>query len=161
MENVPGFKTQYEGEILNFYLTLKILPSYSVYHSLISASNNGIPQNRKRLFVVGIRNGKGFQFPTGSKDLKITVDEAISDLPSISDDWRISKMRYSKFNRLSSYQAHLSDSSEYVYNNICRISNIHAKRAFKFLKPSQRLSEIDQEVFKTLEISKLFKSKII
>ena len=34
-------------------------------------------------------------------------------------------------------------------------------KGFKFLKPSQRLSEIDQDVFKTLEISKLFKSKII
>ena len=161
MENVPGFKTQYEGKIFDEFLSNFKNSSYSIYHSLISASNNGIPQNRKRLFVVGIRDGTGFQFPSGSQDLKITVDEAISDLPSISDDWRISKMKYSKFNQLSNYQILLRNSSEYVYNNICRISNIHAKRAFKFLKPSQRLSEIDQEVFKTLEISKLFKSKII
>ena len=61
MENVPGFQTQYEGSSLkNFYLTLKIL--HSVYHSLISASNNGIPQNSKGYLLLALEMEKDFNF---------------------------------------------------------------------------------------------------
>ena len=47
---------------------------------VITASDYGVPQNRRRAVFVGLANGKEFQFPEPYKMEKITSFEALSDL---------------------------------------------------------------------------------
>ncbi len=66
---------------------------YSVTAEVLCAADYGVPQLRKRLFIVGLKGNKKFQFPkpthfAESKNLKIfqsenyvTVGDVISDLP--------------------------------------------------------------------------------
>jgi DNA (cytosine-5)-methyltransferase 1 len=54
---------------------------YTINHEILDASNYGIPQSRKRVFFIGIKNNK-FIFPD-KFDQKISTKEALSDLPTI------------------------------------------------------------------------------
>ncbi|MBD2465603.1 DNA cytosine methyltransferase [Oscillatoria sp. FACHB-1407] len=61
---------------------LKIYPGYRVYYRVLVASQYGVPQIRKRLFIVGVREDLDVEyvFPRPSRHNPISVEEAISDL---------------------------------------------------------------------------------
>jgi DNA (cytosine-5)-methyltransferase 1 len=101
VENVPGMKS---GEDFNTFYRQMIIDfenagiknggaGYRVKEKILLASDYGVPQNRKRLILIGTRNDieiePSFPIPTHTKNpLKdknllphITLKEAISDLP--------------------------------------------------------------------------------
>ena len=57
-------------------------PGYKIQHIVLNALDYGVPQQRKRLFIVGFRNDLDieFKFPGMLCDHFVTVEEAISDL---------------------------------------------------------------------------------
>ena len=57
-------------------------PGYSINYQILTASEYGVPQIRKRLFIVGVRKDLNleYKFPKPSKNKVVTVEEAISDL---------------------------------------------------------------------------------
>ncbi|KAI9092387.1 S-adenosyl-L-methionine-dependent methyltransferase [Phlyctochytrium arcticum] len=68
LENVPRFKTYMKGEKFNNLLVeLNKDDEYSIHHAILNTKDYGIPQNRRRLYIVGIRKDfqtKPFEFPT-------------------------------------------------------------------------------------------------
>jgi len=53
---------------------------YSIYQDILNASDYGIPQTRRRLFVVGIRNdldSNNFNFPPQKKELKFYMQDLL------------------------------------------------------------------------------------
>lgn len=170
MENVPGFKTKYKGKIFNDLISFfenYNNGEYILKDAYLQSEEFGIPQKRKRLFVVGYKKEYKFNFPlpTHTNDLLgknyITVDEAIGDLPNIEDNWRIDEMPYSKYENLSQYQRDMRGELSTVRNNICRVSNTQAKEMFRELLPGQKYIELDDEIRNNLEFEKSFNSKII
>jgi DNA (cytosine-5)-methyltransferase 1 len=97
IENVPGMKS---GKEFNNFFENMIREfeevGYRVKYETLLASNYGVPQNRKRIIIIGTRSDieiePNFPTPTHSKDnnliLKpyITLKDAISDLPEDYDD---------------------------------------------------------------------------
>ena len=65
----------------------------NISSSIIWASDYGVPQNRNRFFMVGNRLGIDFKFPKKHK-VKITVDEAIGDLPSLHNGEMVDEAPY-------------------------------------------------------------------
>ncbi|MCM1145800.1 MAG: DNA cytosine methyltransferase [Lachnoclostridium sp.] len=66
---------------------------YPASMQVVNAADYGVPQRRKRVFIVGLKNGKEFTFPeaTHNEDgdgLKkyVSVTEALGDLPAAIDD---------------------------------------------------------------------------
>lgn len=87
MENVPNMASMSGGRILASIVEEFEGLGYSVTHRILLASDYGVPQNRKRLFLVGTRFGKLFEFPvptTTEAAEKVTTAQAISDLPADS-----------------------------------------------------------------------------
>lgn len=84
MENVPNILSIGSGavreEILKDFSDL----GYTVEYRILTASDFGVPQNRRRAIFVGFRNGHHFIFPEPLRSDKITAEEAISDLPEQS-----------------------------------------------------------------------------
>ncbi|GAA6320874.1 DNA cytosine methyltransferase [Thomasclavelia ramosa] len=78
-ENVRGLKTHDKGK------TWKIMQKtfddlgYSIYQDVLNAADYGVPQNRRRLLVVGIRDdiqlSSEMQFPPEKKELKFTLHD--------------------------------------------------------------------------------------
>ena len=63
LENVPGLATLYKGKAKEAIIKEFTDLGYTINAEVLYAPNYGIPQIRKRLFFVGLRNGMKFEFP--------------------------------------------------------------------------------------------------
>ena len=84
LENVKGLTTlmggMFKEDIYNRFSAL----GYTVVYKIINAAHYGVPQNRERVFFVGIKDRK-FEFPNGNSDELVTCSDALSDLPIINE----------------------------------------------------------------------------
>ena len=144
MENVPNLlnaKTE-EG-----FLVIDIIKNeidklgYSAYIKLLNAQDYGVPQNRKRLIIIGSKKEINEPFPKPtfglkndlfSYDLKPyrTVWEAISDLPDIEAREGGEVLNYTKLPE-NEYQEFVRLGSKFVYNH--KAMN-HSKRIVERFK---------------------------
>lgn len=91
MENVEGMLTTANGNFIVEAIDRMINLGYTLCMKKVYMHEYGIPQRRKRVIVVGNREGKYFQFPkttchaTGFryKDGLISLQDAIGDIESI------------------------------------------------------------------------------
>lgn len=91
MENVEGILTTAKGEYVVECVKKMIDLGYSVYLKKVYLQEHGVPQRRKRVIIVGNREGKAFKYPapldkaTGSiyRNCSFTLKDAISDLENI------------------------------------------------------------------------------
>lgn len=176
IENVPNFITKYKGRIFN--TAVEIIENigkddnngegiYIVEKpvQVVNAVYYGVPQTRRRMMLVAHKkNNITFQYPKpthyydqAEKDRKnltpcTTVEDAIADLPIITDNWRISEMPYSKNNNLSDYQLLMREkgNGKTVKNNICRMSNERAKRVFPHMKQGSKYMDLPPEIRRIL-----------
>ena len=72
-ENVPGILTHDGGKTWEVIKSVFDELGYKIYHSILNSVNYGIPQDRKRLFVIGFKdNSVSFSFPENEK-LELTM----------------------------------------------------------------------------------------
>jgi DNA (cytosine-5)-methyltransferase 1 len=91
VENVAGMTRSGHLHLLQNQLTRFRLAGYRVEHKLLHATDFGVPQERTRLFFVGIRSdiGMRYQFPEATHSTApidgvetcSTIRDAIGDLP--------------------------------------------------------------------------------
>ena len=85
IENVPGMATMYDGQVKEEVLRRFRNMGYNVECKILCAADYGVPQVRKRLIYMGVRNDIGkpvFPEPILTSDKYITCREALDDLPS-------------------------------------------------------------------------------
>ncbi len=92
-ENVEGFMHFENGKILNLVEQCFHDMGYQVKHRVLWASDYGVPQRRNRFFMVGNRLGINFCFPE-PLGTKITVDDAIGDLPDLRNGQMDASLSY-------------------------------------------------------------------
>lgn len=58
---------------------------YKIKYKVLKASDFGVPQNRERVFIVGVRNdiNKEWSFPTPTRTNTLSIKDAIDDLPEL------------------------------------------------------------------------------
>jgi DNA (cytosine-5)-methyltransferase 1 len=115
MENVAGLKTLDKGSILNCIVTECRSLGYVVEPYLLNAADFGVPQLRRRLFIVGNRLGLSVLQPNPThgpgKRPWVTVQQAIADLPLQKNGAGLDYRAYPHFSqrffrtRLSQYQS--------------------------------------------------------
>lgn len=77
LENVRGLLTHDSGKTFKTIQDHITALGYSLYYSILKASDYGVPQNRPRLYMVGFRdNTLKFTFPEPVK-LKITMSDIL------------------------------------------------------------------------------------
>ena len=129
IENVPGLKWMQEGKVLASIVMKLEEMEYSITVLNLRAEEFGVPQRRRRIFIIGNRSGKKVDSPSPlfapilrgktREDVKlgndetpspVCVAEAISDLPSIKSgdgddlieyDWKWTKTDYQRLMRES------------------------------------------------------------
>lgn len=108
LENVKGMVNWQGGIVLReienmFADRLETGERYVVQHSVLNAADYGVPQSRERVFIVGTRLAKPFEFPTPTHSSKpsenqkrhVTVGEALRGLPN-ADPPSATALRVSK-----------------------------------------------------------------
>lgn len=100
MENVHGLVYKTSKTVFERFVKMIDAEGYVCSWKVLNAADYGIPQNRKRVFVVGSRDGIRFSFPPAvygpsngdlSKSNYVTVGEVIGDLDDgiILDDEKV------------------------------------------------------------------------
>lgn len=125
LENVPGMLQTNDGIGAKRVVEDFAKIGYKMVPQLLYAPDYGIPQIRKRVFFVGLRDSENeFEFPaaTVDKDKYITCEDAISDLPSLeTEDGDIiygDEIQNYATKPLTEYQKIMRKNSEKVYNHI-------------------------------------------
>lgn len=121
MENVAGLKTFCGGTVLSDLQSKLETLGYETEVVVLNAVDFGVPQNRKRTFLIGNRLGVDLHFVNTllSKRLHppLTVNDAISDLPELSNGNLVDMHRY-KTQAKNEFQTMMRESSdEFVANN--------------------------------------------
>ena len=108
LENVPNILSIGGGVVRDSIISDFSNLGYTVEYKILTASDFGVPQNRKRAIFVGFKNGHHFLFPEPLKTDKITSEEALSDLPEneISDGNNYPTEASSDYQRLMRENSH-------------------------------------------------------
>lgn len=89
LENVPNLASMAGGAFLEDTKTALRRLGYSVDHRVVSAVDYGVPQNRKRLIVLGAKGKRAVQFPVPSHGTPerpyLSSSDAIGDLPDAGE----------------------------------------------------------------------------
>lgn len=89
IENVPGMANLYGGAVKDEVVRRFTAMGYTVSYKIVCAADYGVPQIRRRLVFVGLKNSSvSFEFPAPYLDAShyITSEQAISDLPSLENE---------------------------------------------------------------------------
>lgn len=101
-ENVPGIQSAGKGEYLKDMLQLMKEAGYSTDYKILNAADFGVPQNRKRVILVGWNKKSGLkvypQFPKVERNY--IVRDFLSDLPKVKSGGGQIIKRFSKTNKL-------------------------------------------------------------
>jgi len=146
MENVPGM-LRYNGinvaEKIAEYFNKK---GYAVNWAKVNAKNFGVPQNRERLFFVGVRNdlGVSFEIPLLGDTEKVTIKEAISDLPVIQDGSKEWIRTYNPRGEISEYAKKMRRGADpdLVFDHVCKQHRAQDIEAFRFLSQGQLYKDL-------------------
>ncbi len=110
-ENVKGLASMGKGSVLKMILEDFSSAGYRVCHQVLNAADYGVPQTRKRLLIVGIREDLGVELnfpprPTHAEHGKasiqglrpwITVGEALAHFPKPENKTGIPNHEHSKY----------------------------------------------------------------
>lgn len=119
IENVPGMATLYKGEVKNEIIKRFTQMGYVVNCQIVCAADYGVPQIRKRLVFVGIKDSKEkFLFPKPylKPEEYITCEQAISDLPSLENSLGDDISKYEQ-NPRTEYQKLMRGNCNVLYNH--------------------------------------------
>ncbi len=92
-ENVEGFARFEKGRIQHLVEQCFRDMGYEVFPKVLWASDYGVPQHRNRFFMVGNHLGIKFEYPEPF-GTKITVNDAIEDLPDLTNGQLMETMSY-------------------------------------------------------------------
>lgn len=79
-ENVKGLLNHGQSETWRKLKGTLDRTKYNIYFKVLNAKNYGIPQNRERLFVIGFKKERKFEFPNPI-ELKLTMQDFLEDNP--------------------------------------------------------------------------------
>lgn len=132
-ENVEGFARFEKGRIQHLVEQCFREMGYEVFPKILWASDYGVPQHRNRFFMVGNRLGITFEYPKPF-GTKITVNDAIGDLPDLTNGQQEDALSYklpankaSKYARMMrkgskrSLQNYVSRNADYVIERYTHI----------------------------------------
>lgn len=129
IENVPGLAGLFDGKVKERIIDEFSKLGYRVNAKILNASDYGVPQDRRRIIFVGLKNAM-FEFPepthfngleNGGTPVnrrgKLTVQDAIGDLPLLNGDKGAEELSY-KARPQNEYQSTMRKGSRVIFNHV-------------------------------------------
>lgn len=139
LENVWGITNINEGKTKKLIEDcFRGIEGYNnITSAVLWASDYGVPQNRNRFFMVGNRLGIDFIFPE-KHSTKISVDEAINDLPSLQNGQMLAEAPYTKsLEESSKYERQMRKGSDMARQNFVSRNNDLVIERYKYIGQGQ------------------------
>lgn len=143
MENVPNLLTAENGYFKKEITDLFFNIGYIINSDVLNASDFGVPQNRRRAFIIGKLGDKKVKFPEKTTR-KITAWEAISDLAFLNSGEGEFEQNYRIFPQ-SEYQRLLRKDSNKLYNHIATSHSTIAIKRMSMVPEGGGRSDLPKE----------------
>ncbi|PZS31508.1 MAG: DNA cytosine methyltransferase [Pseudonocardiales bacterium] len=153
MENVPDMALDREMFILRTMVHELEELGYAVEERVVETWRYGVPQFRQRLILVALRGGIRFDWPVETPE-KVTVWNAIGDLPEVDGGWRPEDGAggWSDYaTPRTSFQRKMregvdSADAEKVFDHITRPVREDDARAFEHMNANTRYSQLPDDM---------------
>lgn len=128
---------------------------YNISCKVLNTVNYGVPENRERVFVVGVRNDLDikWEYPVGNEQIRRTISEAISDLPVVLEGETVSEYDAEPQNE---YQRLMRNGSTSITQHYCGKYGDKIRTVIKNVKQGQGKEDFNALVEKGL-IDKKYK----
>ena len=151
IENVKGLTTlsggAFKDDIINRFSNL----GYSVKYKILNAADYGVPQNRQRVFFVGMKN-KVFKFPK-PLEYKITTEEAIGDLPELKGGEKVESYNQ---NPTTVYEQQMRGASTVLLNHEGTNHTQQTIDIISLIKDGGKIKDLPEEYWKIRKYNKAF-----
>lgn len=142
IENVPGLVSLFKGQIKDNIIERFEELGYTIQYKILCASDYGVPQNRKRVVFVGVKDGS-FSYPEAI-DSEVTCKMALSDLPPLADTLGEEEQDY--FTEANnSYQQELREGSSKVYNHIAAKHSEKVRKIISLVPAGGNYKDLPEE----------------
>lgn len=145
-ENVKGILETDSGSFFESVLTGLQSLGYTTSSFVLNAKDYGIPQNRTRLFVIGSREGLIIE-PPPTNELIVTVQNAIGDLPTLTNGANQDEMAYAK-KRQSAYARELRNGLRSCSNHLVTRNASHILKRYEHIPQGGNWENIPQRLMK-------------
>ena len=142
-ENVMGFRAR--GDVLQNFVERLESSDYATGVCELDAQYFGVPQRRRRIFVIGMRNFTGDKAtllprnPSRAARSLITVEQALSDLPELSNDLPGSTISKYKRGRPSAYEALLRRKDGVLNDHVIHLAHPVMAKRFQYIPQGYNL----------------------
>lgn len=143
IENVIGIVSLFKGKIKEHIIEEFTKMGYHVQYKLLTASDYGVPQNRKRVIFVGTLN-EGFEYPEVIAEI-VTSKMAISDLPTLENELGEEDMPYISSPQ-NSYQEFMRKNSSTVKNHIAAKHSDRVKEVIALVPDGGNYKDLPEEL---------------
>ena len=154
IENVKGLTTldggAFKDDIINKFTNL----GYNVSFKVLNAADYGVPQNRYRVFFVGMKE-KEFEFPKPF-GFQLTASDAISDLPIIDDDNGFQDQYPYPGTPANSFQALMRQNSSCVRNHQITVHSEQTKSIISLIPDGGGIKDLPREYWDVRKYNKAF-----
>lgn len=150
IENVPGFARIQSGYTLTTLLSKLEKRGFQTDVGELKSWRYGVPQLRKRIIVVGLREGRKFEWPSES-EMKPSVYQAIGDLPIVDGGQREEIIPYGERAGPSVYAQRMRntlDESErgIIRDHITRFVRDDDAEIFACMEPGQTYRDVPEHL---------------
>jgi len=162
MENVPGLVRLFKGQVGEQVKEDFTNIGYTVGMQILSADNYGVPQQRKRVFFVGVRDdlvkkGMEYQYPIpfmgqGTDVPAWTCKDAISDLDFVPDDRVLGEDLPYDIPAQNDYQRSMREGSRSVLNHSITIHNAKTKEIIAMVPDGGNYKDLPEELWSTRKV---------
>ncbi|HFI0162396.1 TPA: DNA cytosine methyltransferase [Streptococcus suis] len=152
IENVRGLLTLGKGVFKKDIIDRFSKLGYTVSYKLLNASDYGVPQNRYRVFFIGIKDNV-FEFPE-EFPYKVSCKEALSDLPSLDIYDLFSDIYRSE--PLNKYQELMRYSSPELTNHEPTRHTDQTKEIISMIPDGGKISDLPEEYWSIRKYNKAF-----
>lgn len=135
------------------YVEKIVAENYMQCGGIVNALWYGVPQDRKRYVVFGVRKDilgtQKLKMPDDPKKVvPVSVNDAIMDLVNCQATENVSSdaIQYVDVKQLSQYAEKMRKGSEELYNHIITKSGKKAKERFEMLKEGQNFHDLDKRL---------------
>ena len=145
LENVPDMALGDELTILRIMIEHLERLGYDVESQLVDAWRFGVPQHRQRLFLLARNDGRPITWPAGQP--RVTLRDAIGDLPPLEGPAGEPEVRYRVPRKLSAFQLRARENMEPVlWDHVTRRVRDDDLEAFQLMKPGMRYADLPERL---------------
>ncbi|MCL1883343.1 MAG: DNA cytosine methyltransferase [Defluviitaleaceae bacterium] len=163
LENVPGLVRLFNGKAIENVISDFSGLGYKTTYEILSSDNYGVPQQRRRVFLVGINTDKikktcEFVFPektfgTDIGEPLLTSKNAISDLDFVPDDVVLGESIKYQLPAMNDYQKKMRTGSDTLLNHSITLHKVRTKEIIAMVPDGGNYKSLPKELWSTRKVN--------